>query len=664
MNRDVKTFIVDSVNTTRWPQIAIVYINKVTTDQNEYGHNIVVDKTNKVIDIIPREDIRGRKLGIPKGGFVASGNDKYAEWLKENVEINDYAFFDSFTSRVLFSNTNEFSPFFEEKIEITGFNTLRDSNTFVIFDQENTYTKTNGYGYEVLVNSDNFIYECGGNNNIVPKGGFVISSIEKKAIRFLNAFGVIGTKAIISEDKKTLTLLYDQESIVKTIELKIKEIEQKLNYALSNYWIIDYKSINTRLDEFKSLDLSNLDLVKRNSLIDKLDNILFDISESLTVETRGIWHDSREKTYEEVEKVILDIKKSNLNQLALGIPNGFNTILPVPNTFPFHQNPSYKDFDVLKAYVDICKRENIELVLTLPIFYNHAGINTTKPEWLSKSNVYGKGIQTEENNFFNPANLEYREYILSYIRFILENYEIDNFQLDYIRYPQSIYGIDYGYDDLTRSLFAKHFNVDPSVLDEIGEKLEEHPLFYKWAEFKANFVTETVKAIKNLINEIRPDIYLSAAVAADTPVHYFCQDIRTWLKEGLIDVTYPMSYGNDLLNQKINEFNSFNKTNKYLVMGSGSYMNLSLKDTYTQAFNSRYKADGIAFFEYNSYLEHGYSAHLLTNMYKVPAISQTHMPIDACMAQIDYMIKRINDVIIPYNKSLNLALLIIGSLSY
>ena len=53
------------------------------------------------------------------------------------------------------------------------------------------------------------------------------------------------------------------------------------------------------------------------------------------------------------------------------------------------------------------------------------------------------------------------------------------------------------------------------------------------------------RVIENVIDEIRPDVYLGAAVApgyANSLVN-MNQDSVTWLKEGLLDIVFPMAYG-------------------------------------------------------------------------------------------------------------------------
>jgi uncharacterized lipoprotein YddW (UPF0748 family) len=108
--------------------------------------------------------------------------------------------------------------------------------------------------------------------------------------------------------------------------------------------------------------------------------------------------------------------------------------------------------------------------------------------------------------FLNPALPEVREFLLKTYRYILENYEIDGFQLDYVRYPENS-TVNYGYDEYTVSQFTEKYNFEkvPTGSSQKG--------WTEWCQFRASFVTELVKKTGALIKEIRPDVIFSCDVA-------------------------------------------------------------------------------------------------------------------------------------------------------
>ncbi|HBL84793.1 MAG: hypothetical protein A2Y17_01620 [Clostridiales bacterium GWF2_38_85] len=639
---------IDGENVTRWADTSVVYRKKANTEQNEWGYNVVVGADGKVMKLIDSGDTSGKNLFIPEDGMVVSATGTKIEWLKTNIVAGDYVYYDSISSRVLVSKDGEFSPFYEVGHTITGFNQVRYASTFIIYNKSGNQTGTNGYGYEVSVNSEGTIISAGGNDNTVPDSGYVISAIEPADKEFLKMYGIVGASAVIGSDKKTVIISYNSENLRKSVQLRIEGLNTKISGAKASYMQIDYDELESKITSFEIIsDYASITLQKRNKLFEEIDAVGYEISESPAVELRGIWHETVETTVAGVQKVVSDLKAAGINQLNLGISSGYNTILPLVDDFPFKQKASLRGVDILQAYVDECEKAGIELIVSVAIFRNSAGASTIKPEWLTKSNGV-ESAEDESQYFFNPANNEYREYIKRYLLFIIENYEIDGLQLDYIRYPGTVGGIDYGYDDLTKSMFAEKYNVDASIVDEIATRQSSHSMWSQWIEFKVELVTSFVEEIRLLTTTIRPDIYLSAAVASDTRLSTYCQDTEKWMQDGLLDAIYPMTYGEGVLSSRLDTFAGFTGESAYLFMGSGSYMTLSDAETYKQTIDSRYNADGVCFFEYFSYLAHGYSKFLLQNAFKTPALTPTLSSTEAVKAQIEYAAKRINDVIVPY----------------
>lgn len=151
-----------------------------------------------------------------------------------------------------------------------------------------------------------------------------------------------------------------------------------------------------------------------------------------------------------------------------------------------------------------------------------------------------------------------------------------------------------------------------------------------------------------MVNEKRKDIYLSAAVANDTRLESYCQDVESWMKEGLLDAIYPMTYGEGIVQGRVDTFTSFAGDNAYVFMGVGTYLGLGNAETFKQTVTSRNEADGAAYFEYLSYLSHASNTFLKETAYKDAALSPTLNATEAAKAQIDFIIKRINEAILKY----------------
>jgi uncharacterized lipoprotein YddW (UPF0748 family) len=75
--------------------------------------------------------------------------------------------------------------------------------------------------------------------------------------------------------------------------------------------------------------------------------------------------------------------------------------------------------------------------------------------------------QGTKKAFFDPANPDLQNYLLSLYEEIVKNYDVDGLQLDYIRYPFQSQDSNqtYGYGKSSRWLFKQMTGVDPITLN-------------------------------------------------------------------------------------------------------------------------------------------------------------------------------------------------------
>lgn len=141
----------------------------------------------------------------------------------------------------------------------------------------------------------------------------------------------------------------------------------------------------------------------------------------------------------------------------------------------------------------------------------------------------------------NPCLPDVRDYLVSVFREIAANYDIDGLHLDYVRFPNEpvVSGEvipDYPRDARTLQLYRQ----------ATGKAPDDDP--DAWTEWRAEQVTQLVRDIRSMLREERPGAALTAAVGADPArsktAHF--RDSRRWVKEGLLDVAYPMNYTADL----------------------------------------------------------------------------------------------------------------------
>ena len=178
---------------------------------------------------------------------------------------------------------------------------------------------------------------------------------------------------------------------------------------------------------------------------------------------RALWLRPKETTKAQVEAAVQKIADVGINTIFLEtVFNGY-TIFPVEYDATY-QNPDYRGFDVLQAYIDACHSRGMQLHCWVESFFigmewEDAGgpVYKAHKDWLLtdkegnnwEDTMYGKMY------FFNPARPECRDWIVNLYAILVKNYDIDGIQLDYVRYPEKTGSKDYGFDEYTINAFIK-----------------------------------------------------------------------------------------------------------------------------------------------------------------------------------------------------------------
>lgn len=632
------TFIADGINVTRWADLLVVYKDIPTTEQNEYGHNCVIDANGVCTEIIEGGDIRGKNLAIPEGGMVVSATGNKVDQLKEYVKVGSYVRFDSVTMRVMVSQVDYFPVTFESNLPVTGYNDVRYADTVIIYNKSGQKTGTNGYGYEICVSEEGYIISAGGNDNTVPEGGYVVSVIEPDDINKLRSSGIVGASCTISADKKSVDIDYDDAAVKRRAEMVITELKQELQAAITSCRLIDKAEAEAKITAIEDyINNNDIATISAQAEIDALAKEAYAaLYESKAVEVRAVWYEPLEKDAEGVAETVKKLKENGINQLCIGVQNSYNTIIPLPESFPFKQKTSLRGFDLLAEYVKQCHENGIEIVVCMPVFHNAKAYY--KDEWATETNNGQKG---EKDLFYSPANDEYFDYLLTFVEYLITRYDIDGLQLDYVRYPYFDGKTDYGYDENTKAKFEEETGINASVVDEIARQGTAHKNWNDWVNFKAGVITKRVSQINDLVDKHRPDIYLSTCLAADYDyLPSYCQNGKEWVESGIVDAIYPMSYATGIMASQTRYFSSFD-ADYYLIEGSGSYTSFSKDEQLLQVLETReYGADGIAFFEIGAYFSHRYNEYLNASVFSTEAVSPTYDPENAVKLYKETAVKR------------------------
>ena len=337
--------------------------------------------------------------------------------------------------------------------------------------------------------------------------------------------------------------------------------------------------------------------------------------EGETTEIRALW----------VVKDALYSPAAVLRMIEVARENEFNLILvqvrsrgdayyrselvPLAEAIQQSQNPG---FDPLQLTVEQGHRAGLQV---------HAWVNTfilwssssppidpthifhLHPEWFACSD----GSRTRPAGIYlSPELPQVKEYLLSVIKEIIENYPIDGLHLDYVRYPNN----HYDYNLIARTRFMQRYAVDPLGLAKGSERLTDlfgvvgiDNLSEKRLAWRAEQVTDLVGAIHDLISSENPGVALSAAVKPDMHEAYwnYGQDWTEWANRGLVDFVIPMAYSKntELVVQQVEQAVKM-VGHERLYAGIGTY-NKPISETLRQIQTiETLGVKGICLFSYNS----------------------------------------------------------------
>ncbi|MBQ5837089.1 MAG: family 10 glycosylhydrolase [Clostridia bacterium] len=665
------TIKADGIDSSRNGGNLIIYTPNMgdTTGTNEWGYEVIIE--NNVA-------VRYNKGNspIPKNGFVLSGHDENNEgtqknmgtWIKENVAIGDYVYYTSDGVVTVSDQPISETVFYDLTQTIHGVNTVRGTNQLIIYNKVGSKTNTNDWGYEIVCTAG-VVTAMGGNNNTVPyaKGSFVVSG-HGDAVSWLQQNIKLGMTASYDESAKTVTFSYDESAVTKGMEMLIPALEEKFNAARARYDYVDYEAIEKAIDDLDSFVSSAVKTYKKDKDAKKLaearlqaeakaDEASLLISESRTVGYRGVWIRPTDTSAAQVDETVQKLYDKGINMICIETLYDCTMIMPMPENSLFETNPKFRHFDLLKAYIDACHKRDMELHLWMPIYYvGDSGssnlrysLGKKKPEWLSVSNtgkyshqLLDRGVEGAGLMMLDPSNEEASNYLLNTYKYILETYDVDGFQLDYIRYFNRNAEFDMGYTDEALDAFEAKYGVRP--------KYDMNASYWKdWVNFRCEYINNFVARVRKLIDETRPGVLLGADVVPDptesVSVNY--QNYYNWLENKWLDVLFPMSYGYGHEEDIKDQTDRCGET-AFIAVGLGIFMNeLEPTDMHDQAvYNDSIYTDGSVYFEASSYQKKLTGDYLMKGIYRNKAITPTFDIEKAAKAQLEYASNRIKLVLV------------------
>jgi hypothetical protein len=138
--------------------------------------------------------------------------------------------------------------------------------------------------------------------------------------------------------------------------------------------------------------------------------------------------------------------------------------------------------------------------------------------------MWKKGASEPEPNRYAWCYPEVRSFRAQTIAREAAETKVDGILLDYIRYPNSLYG----YEQETIEAFRKETGKDANALD---------PQDLEWCRFRARYVGMFLKELREELRKRDHSIPIAifSGPDASAALRLSCQDWKTWAAEGLID---------------------------------------------------------------------------------------------------------------------------------
>ncbi len=411
------------------------------------------------------------------------------------------------------------------------------------------------------------------------------------------------------------------------------------------------------------------------------------------VEMRAAWmrplpNDRVERSAEELDALltenILEIKDMGYNMIFVEAFYNSCTVFPVPSTagyngLYFAQNPYLvpttmtcgssgqpglnskltEPYDMLQRFIDICKDNEVEPHIWWEVFYvgyqrtndmtdslfeysvaqqilnNQTKYSCYLNQAHTGSYYYGAETDSAHQYFLNPGSTGARTFLMNTFEYIWANYDVESFQLDYIRYPHTDEKKCFGYDADTLAAFHAAYPNNTTDLYTYDGFFDTD-----WVNFRANYVTTFVEQIRTRMKEINSGIYLTASPGPDPAESKknLMQDVSYWLTNDLIDIIFPMAYGENVPGDVSAGLVADNSAHFVCTGVSGSYKDAGMEQRWMKEVRDA-GTDGLAAFGHiDTYKDYVWENHAITPTGNAAKAARTYLE-EVVKARVARMVK-------------------------
>ncbi len=164
----------------------------------------------------------------------------------------------------------------------------------------------------------------------------------------------------------------------------------------------------------------------------------------------------------------------------------------------------YESFDVLADLIPKAHQAGIKVRAWLPQFHDQVAFDKNAAWQMMKLE---NGIVTPvsgQEYFVNPLHPDVQAYELSIIKEVVENYDIDEVVLDWIRFDN--YNMDVS--DYTRTAYNNQFGYDPITINFSADNAQRT----EWNDWREQGLANYFGKVRDLINATKPSVKLGVYV--------------------------------------------------------------------------------------------------------------------------------------------------------
>lgn len=272
----------------------------------------------------------------------------------------------------------------------------------------------------------------------------------------------------------------------------------------------------------------------------------------------GVWITSSAsevlESRDNIKKAVSKCKEYGINHLFVVVWNNGKTLYPskvMEDSFGLLINEKYEGRDPLQELIEEAHCYNLKVHAWFEYGFaasygqNGGKILAERPQWAARDK---QGNLVIKNGFvwMNALHPEVQDFMLSLVREVMLNYDVDGIQGDDRLPAMPSHG---GYDDYTMELYRNEHNGSEPPLNETESE------WVRWRCDKlSRFMGRLYKEVKDFNSKL---IVSSAPSIYPWGKQEYLQDWPTWLEKGYVDLVIPQHYRYDidayqsLLNQQL-----------------------------------------------------------------------------------------------------------------